>query len=141
MPGSKFSRFAFPLILLLLAFCTSGCYSLKTIPVDDFNLSLTSRRYLKVHSGDKTLLLEKYYFTGGILNGDLVSNAKGISRLSIIDLYIGGNDVVNIDGNKVTIPTDTIGKIDCLSLDGMKVLDGIFIFLAFLIYAPAFLQY
>jgi hypothetical protein len=131
-----FRRFSVKAVVFLVLIFTSGCLTLKTIPVNNISELQTGRKYLKIHSEDSLWLIEQYKVRDNLLTGRIIKNTTGISALRKADVYIPSSHYVTINDGILTIPTENIGKVDYMIVDAFMVVSSISLFLILLLFSP-----
>lgn len=111
---SQIQQFVSVLIIFVLFFHLSGCYSTKIISKSDLHLQAAGNFNYIVHSSSSGFLLGKSTISNGKLSGRVIQiiSDNHYNHKNKIDLYFSSDSVIKIDkGENLSVPVDEITKI------------------------------
>jgi hypothetical protein len=126
-------------IFLLAGLSLSGCYNLKNVPLNDTINFPQKRNLLIVHADDSLWTVGNYIISENNLTGQIYRNSSQISKGKVVHVYAAPAIAVTIEGGKLTVPLENIGKADYFSTDWWRTI-GTSAFFALLAYTfiPSF---
>lgn len=96
-------------IFLALCFGITGCFSLKTVPV---NKIPAEREILIIHAEDNYWTADRYTVADGILSAHLGTDTLKIRKGKTAHVYVAPVSAVRVDGADLTVPVMNIAKAD-----------------------------
>jgi hypothetical protein len=112
------------LALLFIMSAASGCYVTRTVSTDDLAVLQKKRSVIRLHSGDRSILLVSCRLNENVLTGEVADNPEEIKPGDVSDVYIAPAEALNIDGNLVSVPVVNIGKVDYRGHDVLSITTG-----------------
>jgi hypothetical protein len=109
------------ILILFSGLFLSGCYSLKTIPVNSALSFPQKRSILVIHTDDNFWAIDDFAITGNDLTGEICPDSLKLSKLKVAHVYVAPADAVRFDGIRLTIPTGNIGKADFYRADWWRI--------------------
>ena len=118
-------------MILLTGLCLSGCYTLKTIPLNSVKSFPQKRDIVLIHADDSIWTITKFLVSENELTGQIYRDSVKITKLKGTHVYVAPVTAVKVENMKLTVPRGNIGKADYFVLDWWKTLGTVGVVLLF----------
>ena len=110
------------IIFLFAAVSLSGCYSLKTVPLNSTQSFPQKRNILLIHADDSLWSVINYVISGNEITGQLFRDSVKTSKLQVTNIYVAPVSAVKVENATLTFSRGNIGKVDYYVPDWWKII-------------------
>lgn len=108
-------------IFLFAAVSLSGCYSLKTVPLNSVQSFPQKRKILLIHADDSLWSINNYVISGNEITGQIFRDSVKTPKLLVTNIYVAPVSAVKVENTRLTFSRGNIGKVDYYVPDWWRI--------------------
>lgn len=108
------------IVIFILLFSASGCYTIRTIPVNNLYGLTKTRTIARIHADDSLWIINNFRVESRVLSGSIYKYYNELPKSNIVDIYVAPLEAVKVEGGTLSLPSSNIGKIDYPVIEPLK---------------------